>query len=86
MNISFLLFFPFLFMTTLFVPQEAMTGWLATVADYNPVTYLLAALRSLVSVGWEPMELVKGIVAVAAVGVVSLGLALAALKGRATRK
>ena len=85
-NISFLLFFPFLFMTTLFVPQEAMTGWLATVADYNPVTYLLAALRSLVSVGWEPMELVKGIVAVAAVGVVSLGLALAALKGRATRK
>lgn len=85
-NISFLLFFPFLFMTTLFVPQEAMTGWLATVADYNPVTYLLAALRSLVSVGWEPIELVKGIVAVAVVGVVSLGLALTALKGRATRK
>ena len=85
-NISFLLFFPFLFMTTLFVPQEAMTGWLATAADYNPVTYLLAALRSLVSVGWEPMELVKGIAAVAVVGMLSLGLALAALKGRATRK
>ena len=45
-NMSFLLFFPFLFMTTLFVPQEAMTGWLGTAADYNPVTYLLAALRS----------------------------------------
>ncbi|MBI4198575.1 MAG: ABC transporter permease, partial [Chloroflexi bacterium] len=53
-NISFLLFFPFLFMTTLFLPQEALTGWLATVAGYNPVTYLLAAMRSLVSVGWEP--------------------------------
>ena len=85
-NISFLLFFPFLFMTTLFVPQEAMTDWLATVADYNPVTYLLAALRSLVSEGWQPIELLEGLLAIAAVGVLSLGLALAALKGRATRK
>ncbi len=85
-NISFLLFFPFLFMTTLFVPQEAMTGWMATLASYNPVTYLLAALRSLISVGWEPLELVKGFAAIAGVGVVSLGLALVALKGRATRK
>ena len=85
-NISFLLFFPFLFMTTLFVPQEAMTGWLSTAADYNPVTYLLAALRSLISVGWEPLILAKGIGATLAVGVVSIGLALAALKGRATRK
>ena len=27
-NSSFLLFFPFAFMTTVFVPKEAMTGWL----------------------------------------------------------
>ena len=85
-NISFLLFFPFLFMTTLFVPQEAMTGWMAAVADFNPVTYLLAALRSLISEGWQPLTLVKGVGAVLGVGVVSIGLALAALKGRATRK
>ena len=85
-NISFLLFFPFLFMTTLFVPQEEMTGWMSAAADYNPVTYLLAALRSLVSNGWEPMELAEGLIAVAGVAVVSLGLALVALKGRATRK
>ncbi|MBI4201832.1 MAG: ABC transporter permease [Chloroflexi bacterium] len=85
-NISFLLFFPFLFMTTLFLPQEAMTGWLATVADYNPVTYLLAAMRSLISQGWEPVVLLKGLLAIAGVGVVSIGLALAALRGRATRR
>lgn len=85
-NMSFLLFFPFLFMTTLFVPQEAMTGWLSTVADYNPVTYLLAALRSLISEGWQPLTLIKGVGAILGVGVVSIGLALAALKGRATRK
>ena len=85
-NISFLLFFPFLFMTTLFVPLEAMTGWLGTAAVYNPVTYLLAALRSLISNGWEPVTLGKGVGAVLGVGVVSIGLSLAALKGRATRK
>ena len=85
-NTSFLLFFPFLFMTSLFVPQEAMTGWLSTAADYNPVTYLLAALRSLVYGGWDAQAMRDGIIAIAAVGVVSVGLALAALKGRATRK
>ena len=85
-NMSFLLFFPFLFMTTLFLPQEAMTGWLATVADYNPVTYLLAALRSLITEGWEPIVLLKGVVAVLGVGIFSIGMALAALKGRATRR
>ena len=85
-NISFLLFFPFLFMTTLFVPQEAMTGWFGTAADYNPVTYLLSALRSLVSSGWEPLTLLKGLAAILGVGIVSIGLALAALKGRATRR
>ena len=84
-NLTFLLFFPFLFMTTLFLPQEAMTSWMATVADYNPVTYLLAALRSLITEGWEPVVLLQGVGAVALVGVVSLGLALMALKGRATR-
>ena len=36
-NSSFILFFPFAFLTTTFLPQEALTGWLATVADYNTV-------------------------------------------------
>ena len=85
-NMSFLLFFPFLFMTSLFVPREAMTGWLSAAADYNPVTYVLAALRSLIYGGWDGQAILNGIIAIAAVGVVSIGMALAALKGRATRK
>ena len=85
-NISFLLFFPFLFMTSLFVPQEAMTGWLSTAADYNPVTYLLAALRSLIYGGWDAQVMRDGLIAIAGVAVLSIGMALAALKGRATRK
>ena len=84
-NLSFLLSFPFLFMTTLFVPQEAMTGWLSAAADYNPVTYVLAALRSVIYGGWDAQALRDGVISIAAVGVVTISMALAALKGRATR-
>jgi len=52
-NSSFLLFFPFLFLTTSYVPRSQLSGWLNTVAGVNPVTYLLQGLRSLVSQGWQ---------------------------------
>ena len=85
-NSSFLLFFPFVFLTTVFVPREAMTGWLATVAIFNPVTYLLEALRSLISVGWDIEALLRGVGAIALVGTVSGTLALMALRGRTRRR
>ena len=85
MNSSFILFFPFAFLTTAFVPREALTGWLDVVAGYNPVTYLLDALRALVSEGWEWSTLAKGVAAIAAVGVLSMSMALAALRGRVAR-
>ncbi|HEX5615859.1 MAG TPA: ABC transporter permease [Acidimicrobiia bacterium] len=84
-NSSFILFFPFAFLTTTFLPQEALTGWLATVADYNPVTYLLSGLRALVLDGWEWGELLGAVVAVLGVAAVSFTLALLALRGRVSR-
>jgi len=81
-NSSFILFFPFAFLTTAFLPQDQLTGWLSTVADYNPVTYLLDGLRSLLFVGWDGNSLLKATLAIVGVAVVSLGLALAALRGR----
>ena len=85
-NSSFLLFLPFAFLTTAFLPLDAMTGWLGTVAVYNPVTYLLDALRSLVSSGWDIEVLAKGIGAVLGVGVVSQALALWALRSRVRKR
>jgi len=85
-NMSFLIFLPFMFLTTVFLPKEALTGWMATVATYNPVTYLLSALRSLVSEGWNAAELAKGLLAIGAVWSVSLTLALTALRGRVRRR
>ena len=84
-NSSFLLFFPFAFLTTAFLPQEALTGWLSTLATYNPVTYVLAALRSLLTEGWETTALVQGVIAILGVAAVSHTLAFMALRGRVSR-
>ncbi len=79
---SFILFFPFAFLTTAFVPADALSGWLATVATYNPVTYVLAALRALVSQGWDAGALVQGGIATGVVATISIGLALLSLRRR----
>ena len=84
-NTSFVIFLPFVFLTPVFIPLESMTDWMAAIARYNPVTYLLGALRSLVTVGWEWDVIGYGLIAVLAVAVLSLSLALWALKGRLTR-
>ncbi len=84
-NTSFILFFPFAFLTSAFVPQEALTGWLATAATYNPVTYLLDGMRSLITEGWEWGEIAGALAAIFGVGAVSFGLAFAALRGRVRR-
>lgn len=83
-NSSFLLFFPFAFVTSSFVPLENMTGWLGTAAEYNPVTYLLEGLRSLF-IEWDATALGKSFLAIGALGVVSQTLAFLALKGRVSR-
>ena len=71
-NSSFILFFPFAFLTTSFLPKEALTGWLSTIATYNPVTYVLDGLRSLITDGWEWATLAKGLAATLALAVVQL--------------
>jgi ABC-2 type transport system permease protein len=58
---------------------------MATIARFNPMTYLLAGLRSLLYGGWQPALLMQAAGATLLVGVVSIGLALAALRGRVAR-
>jgi ABC-2 type transport system permease protein len=82
---SFILFFPFAFLTTSFLPKEALSGWLSAVATVNPVTYLLEGQRALVSDGWVAADLGAAVLAVVGVGVVSMGLALLTLRGRVKR-
>jgi ABC-2 type transport system permease protein len=82
-NSTFLLFFPFLFLTSAYVPRNQLSGWLNTVAGFNPVTYLLAGLRSLVMQGgWQWGQLGQALLAIVLVGIVSMSLCFAALRGR----
>ena len=84
-NTSFLLFFPFLFLTSSYVPRDQLSGWLDTVAGWNPVTYLLEAMRSLVMEGWDAQAIAEGFAAVGLVAVVSMSLCFGALRGRIKR-
>jgi ABC-2 type transport system permease protein len=85
-NSTFLLFVPFLFLTSSYVPRSQLSGWLDTVAGFNPVTYILEGLRSLVlETGWQWDQLGKAILAIAIVGAVSMSLCFAALRGRIQR-
>ncbi len=53
MLIGILITFPVLFLSTGFMPSSLLPSWLETVAKFNPITYLVAALRALVNEGWD---------------------------------
>ncbi|MHB8463204.1 MAG: ABC transporter permease [Acidimicrobiales bacterium] len=82
---AFLLFFPFLFMTSSYVPRTQLTGWLDTIAAWNPVTYVLEGQRSLVTHGWQWDQLGKALLAIGVVALVSMSMCFAALRGRTKR-
>jgi ABC-2 type transport system permease protein len=76
------LFMPLMFLTTLNAPKEALDGWLAVAATFNPVTYLLQGLRALSMGTGNAGDIAVALLAVAGLGLVTLSLAFLALKGR----
>lgn len=82
---GFLVFFPFLFLTSGFVPRETLAGWIGRVADVNPVTYLLDAMRALEAGSWDGAVLAKAAAALAIVGAITITLALRALQSRVSK-
>lgn len=73
-------------MSPVFVPQEAMTGWIATIVQFNPVTYLLRGMRSLINEGWVVEDILGALAGIAAIGLISIPLASWALRGRVRRR
>lgn len=84
-NSAFIITLPFIFLTTAFVPEELLSGWLSEVAKYNPVTYVLEGLRSLITVGWDADALIKAGIAVVALGIIATTLSMLALRSRTAR-
>ena len=83
-NSSFLLFFPFMFLTTAWVSREVMTDWLAAITWFNPMTYALEGMRSLFT-GWDAAALGRALLAIIAVGILAQTLAFRSLRGRVHR-
>ena len=82
----FPLFFVFLFLSSLTMPRPLIEqDWFRTIATYNPVSYLLEAIRSLVITGWDGRALALGFgIAIALVAVSVFG-ASRAVRMRWTR-
>jgi ABC-2 type transport system permease protein len=77
---SFIVFFPLLFLTPNFVPLDRLTSLMRTLAHFNPVTYVLQAVRSLVLRGWVFSDLWPGVVVILATGLILTGLCARAIE------
>jgi ABC-2 type transport system permease protein len=81
-QLSFLLFFPLLFLSPAFAPKEIFSGWLEFLATINPVTYILEGSRSLVLDGWDADRLLKAFGSIAGFAVVTGTLTVWAYRTR----
>lgn len=82
---SFILFFPFAFLTSSTVPLENLTPWMRNVARFNPITYVLEGMRSLLEDSWDFAAIGQALLAILILGTISQTLALRALRGRLSR-
>lgn len=65
-----ILFFPIAFMSTAFVPTTLMPEWLQVVNAWNPISHVIEAMRSLMTVGFEPAVIGRAVMAIVLVGLV----------------
>jgi ABC-2 type transport system permease protein len=83
-------FFPLLFVTV-FLSSSSMprnlikVSWFHEVATYNPVSYMIEGLRSLIISGWDGQALALGFGSALALGALTLSFAGAAMKNRLVR-
>jgi ABC-2 type transport system permease protein len=78
-----ILVFMLVFLTPLLLPEDQLQGWMQTVADANPLTYLIDAMRSLTVDGWHAGTLAKGFAVAGTLAAVMLAWAVKAAR-RAT--
>jgi ABC-2 type transport system permease protein len=82
----FPLFFAALFLSSMSLPRDLIqTDWFRTVATYNPVSYMLEAIRSLVIIGWDPEALALGFACAGGLAAIALFAASSALRTRMVR-
>ncbi len=83
---GFLLTFPLMFMSTMLVPAIFLKDWIKDVSQYNPISFGVNAIRSLMitplgkweTATWASLE--QSILVIAGLAVLSLGSAILAFK------
>jgi ABC-2 type transport system permease protein len=78
-NTSFLLFFPLLFLTPNFVPFDRLSPVMETLARFNPVSYVIVGIRSLIIDGWVVDKILVCLGVILVMGVILIGLSLRAI-------
>jgi ABC-2 type transport system permease protein len=73
-NSGGLIFFPLLFLTPNFVPRHLLTRPMEAAATFNPVTYVMEALRSLILQDLVWSRILPGFAVVAVMGALMLAL------------
>ncbi|MFI5496955.1 ABC transporter permease [Actinoplanes sp. NPDC051859] len=63
MGVSMLVLFPMTFLSNVFVDPGTMPGWLQAFVKVNPITHLVAAVRSLMAGDWSSGEILWVLVA-----------------------
>ena len=82
----FPLFFAALFLSSMALPRNLIEAdWFRTVATYNPVSYMLEGIRSLVITGWDGQALALGFACAGGVAILALAAASSALRTRMVR-
>ena len=82
----FPLLFVFLFLSSVNLPRNLIEqDWFRTIATYNPVSYLVEGVRSLIITGWDVQALALGFGIATLIAVISVSLAAGALRTRLIR-
>jgi ABC-2 type transport system permease protein len=82
----FPLLFVLLFLSSNALPRNLIeTDWFRTIATYNPVSYLIEAIRSLLITGWDAEALALGFGCAIAIAVVGVAASSRALRTRMLR-
>jgi ABC-2 type transport system permease protein len=82
----FPLLFVFLFLSSVNLPRNLIEqDWFRTIATYNPVSYLVEGVRSLIITGWDQEALALGFGLAAVIAVIAVTLAAGALRTRLIR-
>lgn len=71
-----LVMFPIVFMSTAFVPEALMPGWMQVVNRWNPITYLIEAIRALMVTGYDWGAIGAALLSLAILGVILQGATL----------